>query len=58
VILWNGNGAQAAGVTGANLNVQPYVAFAKYNLGVLVAAPAMLTPESEVNTHLFMRVKV
>lgn len=57
VLLWNGNGAQAAGVTGANLNVQPYIAFMKANLGVLTAAPATLTPESESNVHLFMRIK-
>lgn len=58
VILWNGNGAQVSGVTGANLNVQPYIAFFRSNLGTLTAAPSTLTPETETNVHLFMRVAV
>lgn len=57
VILWNGNGATVAGVVGAALNVQPYIAFNKFNLGVLSAAPATLTPEGENTSHFFFRAK-
>jgi hypothetical protein len=57
VLLWNGNGAQCAGVSGAALNVQPYLAFMKANLGNLSAAPSTLSVESERTNHLFIRVK-
>jgi len=57
VILWNGNGATVAGVAGAALNVQPYIAFNKFNLGVLAAAPATITPEGESLNHFFFRLK-
>ena len=56
VILWNGNGATLAGTNGANLNVQPYLAFLKTNMGVLTAAPTTLTAEGELNAHFFGRV--
>lgn len=57
VLLWNGNGAQCAGVSGSALNVQPYLAFMKANMGNLSAAPSTLSVESERTNHLFMRVK-
>lgn len=57
VVLWNGNGATVAGVAGASLNVQPYIAFNRYNLGALTAAPATLTPEGENTNHFFFRLK-
>lgn len=56
VVLWDGNGGTAAGVYGANLNVQPYIAFYKANLGVLTVAPSTLIPDGEVNQHFFMRL--
>lgn len=56
VVLWNGNGATLAGTTGANLNVQPYLAFRKNNMGVLTTAPATLTAEGELSQHFFGRV--
>lgn len=57
VILWNGNGATLAGTNGAALNVQPYIAFLKTNMGVLTAAPATLTAEGELTAHFFGRVR-
>jgi len=56
VILWNGNGATLAGTNGAALNVQPYIAFLKTNMGTLSAAPSTITPEGEVTAHFFGRV--
>lgn len=56
VVLWNGNGATLAGTNGANLNVQPYLAFMKNNMGVLTTAPATLTAEGELSQHFFGRV--
>ena len=58
VVLWTGNGATLAGTTGANLNVQPYIAFRKNNMGVLTTAPATLTAEGELPQHFFGRVSV
>lgn len=58
VILWNGNGATLAGTNGAALNVQPYIAFLKTNMGVLTTAPATLTAEGELTAHFFGRVTV
>lgn len=57
VILWNGNGAQIAGVSGSFLNVQPYLAWTATNLGTLTTAPATLTPQSESSSHFFMRTR-
>lgn len=57
VVLWNGNGAQVAGVVGSALNVQPYIAFTTSNLGTLTAAPATLTPESESLLRFFLRLR-
>lgn len=56
VVLWNGNGATLAGTTGANLNVQPYLAFRNNNMGVLTTAPATLTAEGESPARFFGRV--
>lgn len=58
VILWDGNGGTTAGVYGAALNVQPYIAFYKANLGVLTTAPSTLTPDGEMNQHFFFRALV
>lgn len=57
VILWDGNGALVAGLSGPYLNVQPYIAWGRANLGVLTAAPATLSPENELQEHFFLRVR-
>jgi len=56
VIFWDGNGATLAGTNGAALNVQPYIAFLRTNMGVLTTAPATLTAEGELTAHFFGRV--
>lgn len=55
VWLHNANGVQLAGVSGVHMNVQPYIAFYKTNMGTLTAAPATLAVETESNFHFFMR---
>jgi hypothetical protein len=57
VILWNGNGALVAGLSGPYLNVQPYIAWGRANMGVLSAAPATISPENELQEHFFLRVR-
>ncbi len=57
VILWNGNGATVTGVTGSNMNIQPYLSWYKSNMGILAAAPSTISPEGEVSNRIFMRVK-
>lgn len=57
VFFWNGNGALAQGINGQNMNVSPYLAWYKSNMGTLTSAPSTITPDGERSYHLFMRVK-
>jgi len=54
VIMTNANGVSLAGKSASNLNLQPYVAGIKTNMGVLTAAPKTLQWESETNTRPFI----
>ena len=54
VIMTNANGVSLAGKSASNLNLQPYVAGIKTNMGVLTAAPKTIQWESETNTRPFI----
>jgi hypothetical protein len=54
-IMTDCNGVAVAGANaGSNLNLQPYIAAIKTNMGVLTEAPATIQWESETNTRPFI----
>lgn len=58
VIFTNANGASCCGVTGSRLNITPYLAAYKANMGVLTEAPSTLTFDGEETARLFVSVTI
>lgn len=57
-IFTNANGASCCGITGSQLNITPYLAAYKANMGVLTEAPSTLTFDGEETNRLFVSVTI